>query len=143
MLRAPPQTFAQNNMKISATISVLFAFLIASVFADESEPKLMDFVLPVPENFVVSAAGALKARKQNIAYYLEAQGIKFPEGSSVELNDEKMVLIVRLPHREALNLTQIINAFMGESATEVSKEFLEGGRFMEGPENRCFGPLPK
>ena len=103
----------------------------------------MDFVLPVPDNFVASAAGALKARNENVTHYLKAQGIQFPDGARVELNDAKKILIVRLPHREALHLTQLINAFMGDTAAELSREYLEGGATIEGPESRCFSPLPK
>ena len=103
----------------------------------------MDFVLPVPDNFVSSAAGALKARNESVTHYLKMQGIQFPEGAKVELNDTKKILIVRLPHREALHLTQLIYAFMGDNAAEFSREYLEGGTTIEGPENRCFSPLPE
>jgi hypothetical protein len=130
-------------MKTVATIFLSLALLGAPGFAEEPKAALMDFVLPVPDKFVASAAGALKARNENITYYLKRQGIQFPEGSRVELDDTKKIIIARLPHREALNLTQIINAFLGDSAAEWSKEFLEGGAAIEGPENRCFGPLPK
>ena|SRR6478609_8760043 len=129
-------------MKTVTTIFLSLALLSASIFAEEPKAPLMDFVLPVPDNFVASAAGALKARNENVADYLKAQGIRFPEGSRVELNDTKKIITARLPHREALNLMQIINAFMGDSAATWAKEFLEGGP-MEGSESHCFDPPPK
>jgi hypothetical protein len=141
-LRVSPLTFAKNNMKTVATILLSLALLGTSSFAEDPKAALMDFVLPVPDNFVTSAAGALKARNETVTYYLKVQGIQFPEGSRVELNDTKKIIVARLPHREALNLIQIINAFMGDSAAEWAKEFLEGSA-IEGPENRCFGPLLK
>lgn len=130
-------------MKTFAALFMSLVFLAASIFAEEPKAGLMDFVLPVPDNFVASAAGALKLRNETVTHYLKGQGIQFPEGSKVELNEAKKILMVRLPHRETLNLVQIINAFMGDSAAKISKEFLEGGRAMDGPENRCFGPPPK
>jgi len=97
----------------------------------------MDFVLPVPENFVVAAEAVLKSRNEDVVHYLKAQGIQFPEGSRVDLLGSQKVLIVRLPHREALNLSQIINAFMGKFGDEYAKEWKMGN------ENKCFNPAAK
>lgn len=123
--------------------SLLMAVLLGAsfVFADEKAP-LEDFVLPVPANFTTLAAAATKASGKDLTFYLKAQGIRFPEGGRVEMDAAKRILAVRLPHQETLHLIQLINAFMGESAGEFSKNVFGSGGTSDAPESRCFGPVP-
>ena len=116
-------------MRILTAIFLSIAFLCGSIFAEESKSDLVDFVLPVPDNFVNSASGGLKNPDKKISDYLKAVGIVFPEGAKVELDHTKKTLIAKLPHRQALNLVQLINSFMSDSADESSKDLRD---FFEG-----------
>jgi hypothetical protein len=97
------------------SIITIWALTLSSITPlSAGDQALFSFMLPVPSKFSEAATKSEELRGSDLKTLLLALGIRFPEGSKIELDAKRNILGVHLPHQEALHLIQLINFCMVE-----------------------------
>ena len=90
--------------------------------AEEQPEKIERFAFPLSDEFLASTSEIQSVHGKTLPEALRVIGVCFGEGTSVEVDQAKKMLVIQNSHSEAWKMLQIIAASVGKSRESITKD---------------------